>query len=80
MPFFNAHHPIDFKKLSEAFGLNYKLNTKEKDLKNNIENLFVEKGKAEVLEIQTPNNGEPQVTKDFFKFLNNNYGTQLDNT
>lgn len=79
VPFFNAHHPIDFKKLSEAFGLNYQLHLPETNLENSIKNLFTKKEKAEVLEIQTPNNGEPQLTKDFFKFLNINYETQLDN-
>lgn len=79
MPFFNAHHPIDFKKLSEAFGLNYHLYSPKTNLDDSIKSLFSEKRKAEVLEIQTPNNGEPQLTKDFFKFLNINYETQLDN-
>ncbi|NQU50948.1 MAG: 2-succinyl-5-enolpyruvyl-6-hydroxy-3-cyclohexene-1-carboxylic-acid synthase [Bacteroidetes bacterium] len=79
IPLINAHHPIDFKKLTEAFGLNYHLCATKTSLQNNLNNLFIEKDKAEVLEIQTPNNGEPQITKDFFKFLNTNYGTQLDN-
>lgn len=79
LPLVNANHPIDFKKLTEAFGLNYNLNSSGKDIKKSLKNLCIEKGEAEVLEIQTPNNGEPQITKNLFKFLNNNYGTQLDN-
>ena len=75
----NAHHPVDFKKLTEAFGLDYHLCENESEIKNSIINLHSEKKIAEVLEIRTPNNGEPQITKDFFRFLNNNYETELDN-
>lgn len=78
-PFVNAHHQVGFEKLSEAFGLDYHLCLKESEIKNSIINLLTEKNSAEVLEIRTPNHGEPQITKDFFKFLNNNYGTQVDN-
>ena len=79
MSLINAHHPIDFKKLTEAFGLEYDLCAQESEIKNSITNLLSEKRNAEVLEIRTPNNGEPQITKDFFRFLNNNYDTELDN-
>lgn len=73
VPFVNAHHPIDFKKIAEAFGVNYNLCSNEKELLGSIKNLVLQNNGAEVLEIKTPNNGEPQFTKDFFKFLNNNY-------
>jgi len=79
LPFVNAHHRIDFKKLTEAFGLNYNMCTKENELSTAIKNLISQNNGAEVLEIKTPNNGEPQITKDFFKFLNNNYDTELGN-
>jgi 2-succinyl-5-enolpyruvyl-6-hydroxy-3-cyclohexene-1-carboxylate synthase len=79
LPFVNAFHPIDFKNLSVAFGLKYNLCTNEKELPVSIKNLVLQNNGAEVLEIRTPNNGKPQVTKDFFKFLNNNYDTDLDN-
>jgi len=79
LPLVNAHHPIDFKKLTEAFGLNYQLCTPENELQTSIQNLNKNSNKAEILEIRTPNNGEPQITKDFFKFLNENYGTEMDN-
>ncbi len=75
----NAHHPVDLKKLTEAFGLDYHCCAQESEIKNSIINIQSEKKNAEVLEIRTPNNGEPQITKDFFRFLNNNYGTELDN-
>lgn len=78
-PFFNAYHPVDLKKLTEAFGLDYHFCKNQAEIENSIQQLYPTKTKAEVLEIGTPNNGEPQITKDFFKFLNNNYGTQLDN-
>lgn len=79
IPFVNAFHPIDFKNLSAAFGLKYNLCTNEKELPVSIKNLVLQNNGAEVLEIRTRNNGEPQVTKDFFKFLNNNYDTELAN-
>jgi 2-succinyl-5-enolpyruvyl-6-hydroxy-3-cyclohexene-1-carboxylate synthase len=79
MPFVNAHHPIEFKKLTEAFGLNYNLCSEENKLSTAIKNLVTQNKGAEVLEIRTPNNGEPQISKDFFKFLNNNYDTGLAN-
>jgi len=79
LPFVNAHHPIDFKKLTEAFGLKYNLCSSENELEKGIKNLILKNKGSEVLEIRTPNNGEPQVTKDFFKFLNNNYETELGN-
>jgi len=79
LPFVNAHHPIDFKKLTEAFGVKYNLCSSENELEIGIKNLILKNKGAEVLEIRTPNNGEPQITKDFFKFLNNNYETELGN-
>lgn len=78
-PFFNAHHPVDFKKLCEAFGLDYYFSGNQTETETSIRDLIQPKNYAEVLEIRTPNNGEPKITKDFFKFLNNNYGTQVDN-
>lgn len=72
-PFVNANHPIDFKKLSEAFGVKYNLCSAENELSAVINNLVSQNSGTEVLEIRTPNNGEPQITKDYFKFLNNNY-------
>ena len=79
LPLVNAHHPVDFKKLTEAFGLNYRLCAAENELHSSIQNLNKKSNKAEILEIRTPNNGEPQITKDFFRFLNANYGTKMDN-
>ncbi|WP_167612076.1 2-succinyl-5-enolpyruvyl-6-hydroxy-3-cyclohexene-1-carboxylic-acid synthase [Maribellus sediminis] len=78
LPLVNAHHPVDHQKLSEAFGLNYQLCTSEKELPACIQNMENNE-QTELLEIRTPNNGEPQITKDFFKFLNENYGTEVDN-
>jgi len=78
-PLVNAHHPINFEKLSEAFGLNYQLCSSGNDLFSSIQSFVQNTDKAEILEIRTPNNGEPQITKDFFKFLNANYGTEMDN-
>ena len=79
IPFVNAHHPIDFKKLTEAFGVKYNLCLSKNELPESIENLVLLNNGTEVLEIRTPNNGKPQITKDFFKFLNNNYDTELGN-
>lgn len=79
LPFVNAHHPIDFKKLTEAFGVNYNLCSSENELPESIKNMVLQNEGAEVLEIRTPYHGEPQITKDFFKFLNNNYDTELGN-
>ncbi len=79
LPLVNAHHPVDFRKLSEAFGLGYQLCVSEKEIQKSIEKLNRKSSKTEILEIRTPNNGEPQITKDFFKFLNKNYGTEMDN-
>lgn len=73
LPFVNAHHPIDYKKLTEAYGVKYNLCSSENELQKSINNLILQNNEVEVLEIRTPNNGEPQITKDFFKFLNNNY-------
>ncbi len=78
LPLVNAHHPVDFEKLSEAFGLNYNLCESENELNSAIQNSCKNSEKVEVLEIRTPNNGEPQITKDFFKFLNANYGKKMD--
>ena len=79
IPFVNAHHPIDYKKLTEAFGVKYNLCSSENELQTGIKNMTLQNEVAEVLEIRTPNNGKPQITKDFFKFLNNNYDTELGN-
>ena len=79
MPLVNAHHAIDFKKLSEAFGVNYHLCETENELFNSVQNLIQNSDTTEILEIKTPNNGEPQITKDFFRYLNENYGTEMDN-
>ncbi len=79
VPFVSAFHPIDFKKIAEAFGLKYNLCSSGKELQVSLKNIVLQNNGVEVLEIRTPNNGEPQVTKDFFKFLNNNYDTELGN-
>jgi len=79
MPFSNAHHPIDFKKIAEAFGLTYRLCSGLSDIETSILTFAEEKNSAGILEIQTKNNGEPKVTKDLFKFLNANYETRLEN-
>ncbi|MEZ5104556.1 MAG: 2-succinyl-5-enolpyruvyl-6-hydroxy-3-cyclohexene-1-carboxylic-acid synthase [Draconibacterium sp.] len=79
LPIVNAHHPVNFKKLAEAFGLNHQLCTSINELHGLVQNLCKKTDKVEILEIRTPNNGEPQITKDFFKFLNANYGTEMDN-
>ena len=78
LPLVNAHHQVDHQKLSEAFRLNYQLCTAENELEACLQNLEKTE-QAAILEIKTPNNGEPQITKDFFKFLNENYGTEVDN-
>jgi 2-succinyl-5-enolpyruvyl-6-hydroxy-3-cyclohexene-1-carboxylate synthase len=78
-PLVNAHHPVDFKKLSEAFGVNYQLCSSKNELQASVQNLIQSNTKPEILEIRTPNNGEPLITKEFFKFLNTNYGTEMDN-
>jgi len=79
LPFVNAHHPIDYKKLTEAFGVKYNLCSSENELQTSIKKMVLQNEGAEVLEIRTPNHGEPQITKYFFKFLNNNYDTKLGN-
>jgi len=66
----NAHHPVDYKKLSEAYGMSYALCDSENSLVPLITELESKKGKAEVLEIATPNHGEPELTKEFFRLLN----------
>ncbi len=73
LPMVNAHHPIDFNKLVEAFGLNYQLCVSENELFGSVRSLIENNDKATILEIRTPNNGEPQVTKEFFRYLNENY-------
>ncbi|WP_340113002.1 2-succinyl-5-enolpyruvyl-6-hydroxy-3-cyclohexene-1-carboxylic-acid synthase [Maribellus mangrovi] len=78
LPFVNAHHPVNIEKLSEAFGVNYQCSSTEDELITCIESLK-NSDQTEILEIKTPNNGEPQITRDFFKFLNKNYGTKVDN-
>jgi len=77
-PMVNAHHPIDFRKLSEAFGLTYQVCSQEKNLQSSIEKLISGEEEAEVLEIATPNNGEPEITKEFFRLLNKSNETELD--
>ena len=78
-PFVNAFHPVDYKKLTEAFGVKYELCNSGNEIPKAIKNMVLQNEGAEVLEIRTPNNGEPQVTKDFFKFLNINYDKELGN-
>ncbi len=72
-PLVNAHHAIDFKKLTKAFGIRYHLCEKNDELSASLKSLTDENECAGVLEIRTPNNGEPQITKDFFRYLNENY-------
>ncbi len=77
-PLVNAFHPIDFQKLTESFGLSYQLNISGNELVHSLIDFVSPDNGVQVLEIRTPGNGEPQITKDFFKFLNKNYGTELD--
>lgn len=79
LPFVNAHHPVDFRSLTEAYGLKYELAANEIDVQRSIQNLVSGKSEATVLEIKTPNFGEPQITKDFFKYLNKNYEAGMEN-
>jgi len=78
MPFFNAHHPADFRKISEAFGIKHQLIKSLDEIKPAMQNL-INSTNTQVLEIHTPEYGVPQITKDFFTFLNENYGKEMGN-
>ncbi len=78
-PLENAHHPVDFKKLSGAFGISYQSCSSEKDIQCSIQKLIQNDKETQILEIKTPGNGKPQITKDFFEFLNIRHGEEMDN-
>ncbi len=79
MPYVNAHHPVDFRNISEAYGLKYESALNEKEVLNSIRKMFSGESETTILEIKTPNFGEPKITKDFFKYLNRYYETGMEN-
>jgi 2-succinyl-5-enolpyruvyl-6-hydroxy-3-cyclohexene-1-carboxylate synthase len=49
----NAYHPVELKKLTEAFGLNYNYASDEKELKDVLNQFYNSSDKASLLEVFT---------------------------
>jgi 2-succinyl-5-enolpyruvyl-6-hydroxy-3-cyclohexene-1-carboxylate synthase len=64
--FINAYHPVEIKKLAEAFHLNYFCADNLNDLEKNLPSFYDENSGASVFEIYT---NEELNTKSFYKVL-----------
>ncbi len=70
-PFFNAHHPVNIEKLAEAFGFDYIHCNKLEMLGASIQQISEKNASQVILEIETNNNGKPDITHDFFNYIKN---------
>lgn len=68
-PYIEAHHPVKIDKLADAFGISYYFCNNIVSLKENIGRLINLAGSC-ILEVKTPKNGMPEITKNLFKSLN----------
>jgi 2-succinyl-5-enolpyruvyl-6-hydroxy-3-cyclohexene-1-carboxylate synthase len=64
--FLNAYHPVEIKKLAEAFHLNYFCADKLSDIEKNLAEFYIKKTGVSIFEIFTE---EEINTKAFFKIL-----------
>lgn len=64
-----AYHPVKIDKLAEAFGISYYFCSNFDDVGNSIK-LLRDSMNPCILEIKTPDGGNPEVTKSFFNYLN----------
>ena len=75
MPFYEdfsvAHHPADFQKLTEAFGLGYKRASDFPALKSGLDTLLDESSGPFVLEVDTAKGENSTIFKAFFTSLQN---------
>lgn len=67
--FFNAHHPAKIKKIAEAFDFNYIHCDNPEQLERSIQQISGKNVNRVILEIETPNNGDAEVTRNFFNYL-----------
>ena len=62
-----AHHHIDIKKLTEAFGVNYYFCNNETKLKNTFKTFIQSKERPALLEIKTPRLENAEIYKQYVK-------------
>ena len=74
--FFETYHEVDISKLSEAFGFSYYLATNEKNLGQTLKEFDGSRGAA-ILEIKTKSDLNPEVLKDYFKFIRSRIEKEL---
>ncbi len=72
--FFKAHHPVKMNKIAEAFGFKHiYCNTKEQ-LNQSIQQITGKNVDRVILEIETPDDGDTETTKDFFNYIKSENG------
>jgi len=74
--FFETHHEADISKLSEAFGFNYFIAKNDKDLIQSLNDFSNYKGAA-ILEVKTQPTANPEVLKNYFKFIRSKIEKEL---
>jgi len=66
--FFEAHHDVDLKSLSESFGLEFRSVDSEESLKRTLPEFIRLRGKS-VLEIETPRKENDRILTDYFNAI-----------
>jgi len=66
--FLNAYHPVRISNIAEAFGLEYYFSEGESSFNEEFKKLEVSEG-AGILEINTPDNKNHQIFRNFIKIL-----------
>ncbi len=66
--FFKAHHPVDIKKIAEAYGVDYHSSSDLNSFENNYKS-FMASGQCSLLEVKTPGDKNPVIFRSFIENL-----------
>ncbi|NNC96422.1 MAG: 2-succinyl-5-enolpyruvyl-6-hydroxy-3-cyclohexene-1-carboxylic-acid synthase [Chitinophagales bacterium] len=74
--FFEAKHNISIEYIAQAFGIDYLRSSNANELTASLQDLYSDKrNKPAILEVFTPNEVNPKVIKEYFKYLKIEDGT-----
>ncbi len=69
--FFEGNHSMNFRGIIENMSLDYGLAKNESDLNHALQTFFDASDVAKVLEVQTPNEINSRILKEYFSFIKN---------
>ena len=72
--FFKAHHPAQINKIAEAFGFKHIYCSTNEHLTQSIQQITEKNVDRVILEIETPDDGDTETTKNFFNYIKSENG------